>query len=280
MRKTIIYSILICLTFLSCEKGSEWQNDEFDENRLVISGLLSSIEETQEVQLSLMKQSLEDEFEYAKDAIVTVSGTNNTWEFVSDNENPGLYRSLEPFAAQEGITYTLRVVYKNEIYTAKSLTRKAVDFDPLVYSFGSATQYGNYYYIAYVAPTYWAIQPCIYKVELDWSHLPLYYYATYDESHATLYYYTLTSLDVSEIFPPTNHFHAFPEGTKVKQTRYMINAEHENYIRALLMETTWNGGYFGTAHGNLPTNISNNGIGFWGSAGAIRKEFVIEKQSE
>ena len=63
-------------------------------------------------------------------------------------------------------------------------------------------------------------------------------------------------MDVSQLFAPKVSETVFPVGTQIVERKYSIDAAYENYLRSLLAETHWSGGYFDEAHGNLHTNIS------------------------
>ena len=87
------------------------------------------------------------------------------------------------------------------------------------------------------------------------------------DTSARLLYYTLPTIDVSEIFAPGIQTIYFPSGTYITEKKYSITREHAEYIRALLLESKWQGGLFDTEHANLPTNMSNGAIGFFGACG-------------
>ncbi|MCO5267212.1 MAG: hypothetical protein M9948_15220, partial [Lentimicrobium sp.] len=63
----------------------------------------------------------------------------------------------------------------------------------------------------------------------------------------------------------------FPSGTTITERKYSLTTEHAAYLRALLSETTWQGGLFNTAPANLPTNLSGNGMGYFGICAVIQK---------
>ena len=48
------------------------------------------------------------------------------------------------------------------------------------------------------------------------------------------------------------------------------------YLRALLMETEWQGGAFDEASANLPTNITNGGLGYFAVCGVLADTLVAE----
>ncbi|MBO4772301.1 MAG: hypothetical protein J5595_07160, partial [Bacteroidales bacterium] len=79
---------------------------------------------------------------------------------------------------------------------------------------------------------------------------------TSQPQNANIYYYSLTTVDVSQLFAPKLADTHFPPGTQIIERKYSIDAAYENYLRSLLAETRWSGGYFDEAHGNLHTNIS------------------------
>jgi hypothetical protein len=116
----------------------------------------------------------------------------------------------------------------------------------------------------------------MYEILLDWANAPGFENSNADSCKAKLYYYTLPTLDVSEVFAPTLEAVSFPKGTILTERKYSLTDEHAAFIRALLLETTWSGGYFNTASANVPTNLSKGAVGFFGACGVAEKVEVVK----
>ena len=59
--------------------------------------------------------------------------------------------------------------------------------------------------------------------------------------------------------------------------KYSLNAAHELFIRSLLVETNWSGGYFDEAHGNLQTNLSEEAIGYFSASSILIDAIIVKK---
>lgn len=116
----------------------------------------------------------------------------------------------------------------------------------------------------------------MYEVLLDWSSAPGYENENPDSCKIKLYYYTLPTLDVSEVFAPDFEKVSFPSHTIITERRYSLTDEHAAFLRALLLETTWQGGFFNTANSNIPTNLSEGAKGFFGACGVVEKTETVK----
>ena len=83
-------------------------------------------------------------------------------------------------------------------------------------------------------------------------------------------------LDISEIFRPPKATVVFPRGSVVFRQKYSLHPSFATYLRALLMETEWQGGVFDEASSSLPTNISNGGLGFFAVCAVLSEVVVAE----
>jgi hypothetical protein len=63
----------------------------------------------------------------------------------------------------------------------------------------------------------------------------------------------------------------YTQGTRLTQTKYSLSDPHYTFLRALLLEIEYNGGIFGSVRADIPTNISNGGLGFFGACAVISR---------
>jgi hypothetical protein len=130
--------------------------------------------------------------------------------------------------------------------------------------------------IQWIAPAYNPDEMAMYQVDVDWSHLP-----GYDPSdtltRARLYRYTLNTIDVNYIiFPQDKEEVFFPVGSILIARKFSVNENYGNYLRALLSETEWQGSLFEEIRGNLPTNISNGGLGYFSACSVLADTLIVE----
>ena len=115
----------------------------------------------------------------------------------------------------------------------------------------------------------------MYEADISWGHLPV--YASDSLTKARLTFYTLNTIDVSYIiFPQDKEEVYFPYGSIAILNKYSLTDEYAAYLRALLAETEWQGSIFEDARGNLPSNISNGGLGYFSACSVIADTVVVE----
>ena len=119
-------------------------------------------------------------------------------------------------------------------------------------------------------------EAAMYEISIDWSHLPAYGSLPKDSTSAKQYFYSLTTLDVNQIFLPENERVFFPKGSILIHKKYSLTADHEKFIRSLLIETQWNGGNFDIEEGNIYTNLSDGALGFFGACSVISDTLIVE----
>ncbi len=81
------------------------------------------------------------------------------------------------------------------------------------------------------------------EVYYDWSATPD-YCTRYGFCEASEVYYTLYNIDAEKIFAPDRQVITFPENTRIIRKKYSLSPAHQQFVRALLLETEWRGGLF------------------------------------
>lgn len=260
--------VLTALFLAGCEKATEWPLENNQTDYMVVEGTITNEEKFQNIRLARPMQGPDNEPEAIGNAGVLVSTEDRVYRFTEDPSEPGTYRSEEAFAGKPGKTYSLIINHNGKIVSAKTGMAPAADFVFLRYVRQSGT---DLFRIVWVANPYNAKRPAMYEILLDWSAVPGYEQSAAEDTRARLLYYTLPTLDVSQVFAPAMEKVLFPPGTVITERRYSLTASHAAYLRALLSETNWQGGLFGSSPANLPTNLSGAGIGFFGACAVTTK---------
>jgi len=259
---------LTALLMTGCEKETAWSPENLSASYVVVDGTITNELKIQEIRLIKPANSPNEEPGAITGADILVSTEDKVYTFTQDQERPGYYLSEEAFAGKAGMTYSLIVNHNNTIISAKTGMVQATDFIFLRYVRQSSTKL---FRIVWVANPYNAKRPAMYEILLDWSAVPGYENMAPEDTKARLLYYTLPTLDVSQIFAPAMEAVLFPPGTVITEKRYSLTQGHAEYIRALLSETNWQGGLFNSAPANLPTNLSGNGLGYFGACAITTK---------
>jgi hypothetical protein len=228
----------------SCVHEIPFETDGIDKSAIVVEGFITNEFLNHPVWLSRLS-------DYSDTARVPVSGAKMVAVTSSDNSatyyyketSPGLYTSIEKFVGVTGNTYYLHVEVDSTVISAKTTMLPVTPPEKIRYSLKN----NGYYSIDYVGESYVKENPAKYVLDLSWQ-----------DNNATLYYYSLTTIDIAQLFAPKMQITYFPEGTQIIERKYSIDKDYENYLRSLLAETVWTGGYFDEAHGNLHTNITSD----------------------
>ncbi len=249
---------MVCL-LASCEKQADWQIQEADELPLVIRGGITDENQAHLITLCYPATSLNGPEQAVSGALVSITDGTQTWWLTEDDSLKGTYAPASAFAGITGKYYTLEVRVGEKIFRATDYMPANSWFSPLKY----VKTNNGMYQVSWVASTYHPTTPAMFEILIDWSGVPGYEALSEDECRAKLYYFTLTSIDVSELFKPDFERVQFPSGTTITERRYSLSAAHEAFLRSMLIETSWNGGFFDAQAANLQGNLSSGATGFF-----------------
>ena len=267
-------SLLLILVIASCEEQTDWNLHKENNNFIVVDGIITNEFKVQTLTLNKPVTAINEEPQPVSGAVVLVSSDLLTHTFIEDSLNPGTYRSEKPFLGLRNKTYSLLITSGTNVYSSKAELPAPVEkFNLPEYQ---KDESDNKYYFTKVPVPYFPVLPAMFEIQLDWSSAPGYETENPDLCTAKLYYYTLPTIDVSEVFAPGIEKVGFPSGTSITVRRYSLTDEHAAFMRALLLETTWSGGYFNTASANLPTNLSTGAIGFFGACGVAEQKETVK----
>ncbi|MCK5823641.1 MAG: DUF4249 domain-containing protein [Bacteroidales bacterium] len=269
MRK--LFLILFIISLFSCEKQTNWTTDKTDFNTIVVEAIITNENKNQEVKLSKPRNDINEEILPVSNALVKVYDDDSVYYFSEKDTEHGTYLSNNKFIAVVGKTYFLEINYDNKIYISRTNMIPVKPFFRLIYS--KVDSLSNNYKIAWVAKTYDLNEQAMYEVEIDWSHISN---NSDTIKKAKVFYYTLNTIDVSQAFSPELENVQFPKGSIIIEKKYSLTDDYADYIRSMLAETRWRGGFFDEAQGNLITNIDNGGFGYFSACSVITRTIVVE----
>ncbi|MBL7103186.1 MAG: DUF4249 family protein [Bacteroidales bacterium] len=274
MRIKLFILFLLIFSLYACERQTTWEIRSEQINTVVVDAIITDEFKHQKIRLTKPFTDPNQKPLPVYGAQVRVSYSDKIVYFTENPDNPGTYLSDVEFAGSINITYHLEIDYASETYTADTRMIPVNTSTPL--SYAPAGNSGNLYEITYVAPQYNAEEQAMYEVIIDWTHLVN---TTQSDTLtiAKLFYYTFNTIDVSYIiFPQDKEEIFFPKGSIITETKYSLTDKFAAYLRALLAETEWQGSLFEEARGNLPTNISNGGLGYFSACSVISKVMVVQ----
>jgi hypothetical protein len=275
MKKLLAY-LALALLLASCEEQADWNLQTGSNDFIVVDGIITNELKVQSITISKPVNFINDPAQLVSNATVLVSSNQVTYNFHESPSQPGTYLSNNAFTGIRNRTYSLLITIGNKVYSSKAILAPPVllsEFDSVRFQKNADD---STYRIVWVANPYRPVKPAMYEILLDWSSAPGYENANADSCKAKLYYYTLPTLDINEVFAPPAQDISFPEGTVVIERRYSLTDDHATFIRALLLETAWQGGLFNTASANITTNLSQGAVGFFGACGVVEKTEVVK----
>jgi len=259
MKRIWLYILLMILA--ACVKEADWESPGTGSDFIIIDGIITNESRSQYIKLHYTKTDLNGELPPISGAQVILNNEDSTWQLLEDPQESGKYLSNRAIVAQLNKNYSLLVVYQQNIYSAQAAMVPGRAFAELSYV---KNDDNDLYHIDYVASAFEEDDPAMWEIIIDWSAVPGYENVDPDDARKRLLFYTLTTLDISQIFAPLVEQISFPAGTRIDQRRYSLTAEHADFVRSLLLETSWQGGVFPSDPANVLTNISDGGLGFFG----------------
>ncbi|MCF8381017.1 MAG: DUF4249 domain-containing protein [Bacteroidales bacterium] len=258
MRNKLLY-ILIVISLYSCEEPLDWEQKSELNPRLVVEGIVTNITGQNYVKLSFPVSQSGSTPRAVSGAVVALTNDGTSFEyFQEDSLNPGLYIPGDNFRTVVNQFYLLYISVGDYEFYARASMIPVVPLKKFLY-YKDSENPGNY------------------RILFPQSDDPsmIRYIADYYDSVSTnvirsvFYHYNLSTIDVNEFFKPAKESLSFPSNTRVIRMKYSLAPDHEKYIRSLLSETEWKGGWFDVLPGNLPTNLSQGGVGYFGACSLV-----------
>ena len=270
--KTILLILIIAIITGGCEEKADKVFPVDVPDTIVVEAILTNENHNQEIKITRPVANQNQTSAPASGAEVTLSNGNQSTECTESVDNPGVYFSDISFSAALGQTYYLSITFEGKKYTSETTIVPVLPLNPLTYI--PSNNNDSLYKIGWVASDYDAETQNMYEIEIDWSHLPGYQNA--DSTKAKLFYYTFKTLDVIMLFHPDMEEVFFPKGSIIIERKYSLTDDYAEYLRALNAETVWQGSLFDEARGNLPSNISNGGLGFFAACSVVTDTIIVE----
>lgn len=264
----LFFTILLCMGFLSCERYTAWELEEDSETRLVVEAILTDENSFQEIRLSQSFISPNGRAEGIIDAQVQVEANGVVYGFLHVPGSPGLYLSERPFGVFANLSYHLKIDWQGEVYEAVSKLSRVAPIPGFSFVPKANTDELSF---GTVPDLYSLDQQAMYEVDLDWSALH-----ADTPNQAKMYFYTFSSVHITGLLLPKKEQVYFPKGTQVHIRKLGLNEDFAAYLRALLIETDWSGNFYYTTPENLPTNISNQGLGFFSTCAVLKTSLTAE----
>jgi hypothetical protein len=248
--------LMIAILLLCCEQKTEWDLQHAEEF-LVADCIITNEMKHHDLRLYWSSDALNQVPEGFSGAVIQLSDGTTSIGFTEDTENPGRYVSGIPFRATAGKMYRLTLSYANRSDTAYASMSGVSPLEaPDIIASDS-----------YFRLVYHEGQASMTEVYYDWS-ADAQYSEQYGAGRAAEIFYSLDNIDLGKEFAPARQIILFPHQTEIIRRKYSLSEDHQGFVRSLLLETEWSGGYFDAEQGNVPSNF-RHGLRGWFAACAV-----------
>ncbi|MEO9532266.1 MAG: DUF4249 domain-containing protein [Crocinitomicaceae bacterium] len=255
----------------SCTKEIDIDLDEGD-RRLVIDAWFTTEEKVHEIRLSQTADYFSNEATpLVSGASVQIDGGGELFSFTETA--PGIYHSAPTAHATMGTSYTLNVTYEGELYQATDYCDTVPSLDSLALYpiYNNQNELTRYEFL-------------IWTKELSgYGH----YYVWRTLNNSVYIKDTLSeiSIESDEYLGDGLEFESFPiesvrasdvnSGDTLKLEQHNISRQTYDAFIAILSETEWRGGIFDSPPANIPSNVSNNGLGVFLVSSTDSREVIV-----
>lgn len=299
MKKYCLYSLCIIL-FLSCVEEFNLDLDKVQQ-RVVIEGLIENnagphyVRVTKSSTGEFIKKNylgIDEDVEIIEDAIVLVSDDTGQTEQLtlipknSEDEdvfNKGGFYKTTNFIGEPNRTYTLTVTTKDgEIYSASDYMKPPPIINSLSYELRILEKDGQEYYVPLLSffepeesKDHYLIAQGTHPIErtnpntiLRWEFEVL--------SDKNLNSGDITIFLDNGASPEDSNFYYYSLGNDIHTKMSSLSLEAYNYYKFLLEQFQQDGGVYKPTPASPPTNVSNNGLGFFQASSFIKSKVKIQ----
>lgn len=255
--KNRIYIALgfVLLIFSACTKEIDIDLEEGD-RRLVVDAWFTSNPQVHEIRLTQTSDYFSQEAApLVSGASVSITGGGDVWAF--NEVEPGLYQSAPNAHAKLGHTYTLDITYDGQNYQASDYCDTVPNLDQMALWYeddGDDQWYNILIWTTELAGYgHWYCWRVLHNGEYMKDTLSEIYFDSdeYLGDGLTFEAYPIEWVDANDVV----------SGDTITLEQHNISKQTYDAFNAILTETEWKGGIFDSPPANVPSNISNNGLG-------------------
>lgn len=266
MRTSYLLPILLFVS-AACEQLTEWELNPEGNGQLVVEAILTDESKIQEIKLSQSYDTLNTNPPSITDAVITLEANGSFIAFLPDSDEPGSYKSEVALNLIENLNYNLSIGWQDQDFSATSRLSVVA---PIPELFFSENETGDSLQLLQL-PIFNSNQQAMYDILVDWSHLD-----NNPESKIKVRFYTFETIEPSQIFGSARSPLFFPRGSIIIIKKFGLNDDFAAYLRAVASETDWNGGLLYNEPYNLPSNIKENGLGFFSTCAVLTDTLIAE----
>lgn len=267
------YLILIITSLLfGCTENVDLDSLDLanaDNSILVVEGEITNLSQAHTVRLS-RSRDISPDISPIPITGASLSISDGEQIFILQETQPGIYQTAPHVKGEVGKVYTLNIEVNGETYTASDsliAVREAMEPIENLLDFGltgiSLSLFRNRFGRGENSKNQIFID---YPPELLLERINEY----------TYFYHELVELPPLFQLEITEVGSSLPSGTVLRRKKFSMSEEYYAFIRALLFETDWRGGFFDPPPANIPSNISNGGLGFFNASAVLMDTTKIQ----
>lgn len=250
-----VFGILL-IVIASCEEPVDWDQEIEFTPRLVVEAMVTNKPGYNYVKLSFPVQRQGESSRPVQGAQVLVTDGEEFEVFTEQADKPGYYIPDDDVRAVINKEYILYIKAGEYEFTASAFMTPVSGME-------------NFSFIPIASnPGFYRINPwngddaSFTRYIVEWDTVE-------GRQKVVFYEYSLETVDVNEFFKPAAEDLVFPQRARVIRQKYSLSPGYQQYLRSLLSETEWKGGWFDVLPGNLPTNLSEGGAGYFAASSLI-----------
>lgn len=265
IKQPIFISWILLFLQFGCEEVIQRPIQSQDTNVLVVDGIITNEKKKHKIILSLPYKNLNGNPLPASGAIIEIAEGNKIYNTTETPANSGLYFT-EVFQAIVGTSYSLHIQYQGKNYFASD---SSLPVEPLqVLSYRKIND--NAYTINFAGA---GQIPNFIEHQFNWQNTPV---CTTASCKGEVFFYDLKTIDANEAFKSGKANFLFPLGTIIIRKKYSTSDSYRSFLRSVLSETEWRGGFFDVDRANAPTNLSTGAIGFFAVSTVVSDSTVVK----
>lgn len=265
-RHRYILPLLVTLILISCEEAIDREILVQEESVLVVEGMITNELKQHEVRISGIIPNLNQTPSPVSGAFVAITDQVDVFQLTEQSDNPGVYITEDSVRGFFDKTYVLFISYQGKEYLAADRMQPVEPLEELQLSRNDDGLYSIVFQDTQ--------DPSMTTYDIDWTGSSFCLDA--DLCKAKTIYYTLDNADINEVFKPEKETLLFPEGSTVIRSRFSLSFLHQEFLRALLIETEWRGSIFDVQKSNVRGNLSGGAIGFFAASTVVRDTTLVE----
>ena len=266
---TIIGAYLFIIAILfGCEEKINWNYQSNGNSHIAITAILTNENKIQTVEIYQSSDIPEETPLAIIDADVRIYTNDNSINFSHDQGKPGTYKSPVAFAAPANKAINIEILHEDQLYQASTQMGTVAPIPPIQIDINQST---GRRFIKKVADIYSPVEQAMYQLELDWSGIE-----PDTINRALLFAYTFSTVDISGILQPNEEDISFPSSTIIVEKKFGLTPDYAEFLRSLVIETNWQGGFFDEAQSSLQSNISNNALGYFTACQILSDTIIVQ----